>query len=254
MRIRLVHWRAGEAGVLLDALQAAGHQVDYDEQLSPETFRVIRHSPPDVFVIDLSRLPSHGREVATYIRGQKNTRQIPILFLDGAPGKVEAISQLLPDAVYAPQTRLRSALRQALQNRPASPVVPAQMMARYTGRTAAQKLGIREGCTVVLINAPRDCNAALGELPPGAALDETGALPGDVTLWFVDDAAVCAKGLPEMRRLARRTKLWIVWRKGCGVTPRFLRESAAALGLVDYKICAVDANWSAMLFAHQKSV
>jgi hypothetical protein len=36
------------------------------------------------------------------------------------------------------------------------------------------------------------------------------------------------------------------------VTQPFLRESAAAVGLVDYKICSVDAAWSAMLFARRK--
>ena len=56
-----------------------------------------------------------------------------------------------------------------------------------------------------------------------------------------------------MRRLAARTKLWILWRKGSDVTQPFLRESAGAVGLVDYKICAVDAVWSAMLFARRKT-
>jgi hypothetical protein len=57
-----------------------------------------------------------------------------------------------------------------------------------------------------------------------------------------------------MRKLAGRTKLWILWRKGSGVTQPFLRESAAAVGLVDYKICSVDGTWSAMLFARRKAV
>ena len=39
-----------------------------------------------------------------------------------------------------------------------------------------------------------------------------------------------------------------------GVTQQFLRESAAAVGLVDYKICSVDETWSAMLFARRKPV
>jgi hypothetical protein len=57
-----------------------------------------------------------------------------------------------------------------------------------------------------------------------------------------------------MRKLAARTKLWILWRKGSSVTQPFLRESAAEVGLVDYKICSVDATWSAMLFARRKAV
>jgi CheY-like chemotaxis protein len=253
-RVRLVHWKGSEAGALLDTLRAAGHRVDYDEQLHPDGFLAIRQSPPDVFVIDLSRLPSHGREVAIFFRGQKATRNIPVVFVNGAPEKVEAIRKLLPDAVYAPSAQLTSALLEALENRPAKPVVPAQMMERYSSRTTAQKLGIREGATVALIDPPRNYAAAIGDLPAGAVLEEAPAALCDITLWFVHDAAACAEALPAMRKLAVRTKLWIVWRKGSSVTQQFLRESAAALGLVDYKICSVDKTWSAMLFARKKAV
>jgi serine/threonine protein kinase len=66
-------------------------------------------------------------------------------------------------------------------------------------------------------------------------------------------ARSCAEALPKMRKLAGRTKLWILWRKGGEVTQQFLRESAAKIGLVDYKICSVDRTWSGMLFARRKS-
>jgi CheY-like chemotaxis protein len=250
-RIRLVHWNAAEAAALQAALRAAGNAVDYDEKLDSGGFRTIRASPPDAFVIDLSRLPSHGREVATFVRGQKATRHIPIVFVGGAPEKVQAIRRLLPDAVYTAPGRLRSALRAALTNRLASPVVPAQMMARYASRSAAQKLGIREGSTAALIDPPRNYAGVIGGLPDAASLDETPTASCPVTLWFVRDAAACREALPGMRKLAARTKLWILWRKGSDVTQPFLRESAAAVGLVDYKICSVDAAWSAMLFARR---
>jgi len=257
MTVRVIHWKAGEAGPLLAALRAGGHAVDYDEKWSSDGFRAMRASPPDAFVIDLSRLPSHGREVAVFFRGHKATRLIPIVFVDGAPEKVDAIRKLLPDAVYTSAGRLPSALREALANRPASPAVPAQMMERYASRNAAQKLGIREGSTAAVIEPPRNYASVIGELPAGACLqEESEAAPAagcPITLWFVHDAAACREALPHMRQLAARTKLWILWRKGSGVTQPFLRESAAAVGLVDYKICSVDAAWSAMLFARRKA-
>jgi DNA-binding NarL/FixJ family response regulator len=253
-RVRLIHWKASEAAALLAALRAAGHLVDYDEELSSTGFRAIRESPPDAFVIDLSRSPSHGREAATFIRGQKAIRHIPIVFVGGAPEKVEAIHKLLPDAVYSAPGRLASALRTALAKRPANPVVPTQMMARYGSRGAAQKLGIREGSVAGLIDPPRNYAGSIGDLPDGATLEESPADACPITLWFVHDAAACQEALPVMRKLAARTKLWILWRKGSAVTQPFLRESAAAVGLVDYKICSVDANWSAMLFARRKAV
>ena len=55
-------------------------------------------------------------------------------------------------------------------------------------------------------------------------------------------------------QIADRTKLWIVWRKGStdGLTSNLVREAANEAGLVDYKICAVDAQWSGMVFARRK--
>jgi len=238
-RVRLVHWRASEAAALLATLGAAGHAVDYDEDAASAGFRAIFTWPPDVFAIDLSRLPSHGREVAIFFRGQKATRHIPIVFVGGAPEKVEAVRKVLPDAVYTVPGRLRSALREALARRPASPVVPAQMMARYASRSAAQKLGIREGTAAVLIDPPRNYAGVIGELPVGAALEEGPAVGCPVTLWFVHDGADCREAMPGMRKLAVRTKLWILWRKGSGVTQQFLRESAAA---VDWLITR-SARW-----------
>ena len=108
-RVRLIHWKATEAAALLASLRAAGHALDYDEDLSSAGFRAIRDSPPDAFAIDLSRLPSHGRDVATFLRGQKATRHIPIVFVGGAPENVGAICKLLPDAVYT--TPARAAIR-----------------------------------------------------------------------------------------------------------------------------------------------
>src|ERR1035441_6463395 len=137
MTVRLIHWKASEAAALLAALRTGGHVVDYDEKVASDGFRSIRESPPDVFAIDLSRLPSHGREVAAFFRGRKATRHIPIVFVGGAPEKAAAIRKLLPDAVYTAPGRLRSALRAAFANRPASPVVPAQMQAPHACRNPA---------------------------------------------------------------------------------------------------------------------
>jgi len=251
-RVRLFHWKAAEAGALIERLRAAGHAVDYDER-PQDSVREMRRRPPDVVVIDLSRLPSRGRDAAAWLRARKAMRHIPIVFVNGAEERVDAMRQSIPDAVYVSGAKLRSAVRQAAANRPADPIVPQTMMERYATRTAAQKLGIREDTTVAVIDPPRNFdigvegNVRISErygAPDGAA--------ADITLWFVHDAAACIEALPDMRKLAARTRLWIVWRKGSRVKQPFLRESAAAVGLVDYKICAVDRTWSAMLFARRK--
>jgi hypothetical protein len=204
-------------------------------------------------VIDLTHRPSHGREVAVYLRGLKATRHIPIVFVDGAPDKVDAVRGVLPDAVYTTADGLFAALRRALSKRVADPVVPAPMMDRYAGRTAAQKLGIRENTVAGLIDPPANYASTIGELPGGASFEESPTAVCAVTLCFLHDMADVPASLASVRGLAARTKLWILWRKGGGIKGDFVRESGIALGLVDYKICSVDANWSAMAFARRRA-
>ena len=86
-RIRLLHWNASEAAKYLSALAAGGHRVEYDERFEPRLLRQWRAQPPDVFVIDLSRLPAQGREIAIGLQQWPATRRVPIVFCDGAPEK-----------------------------------------------------------------------------------------------------------------------------------------------------------------------
>jgi hypothetical protein len=95
-------------------------------------------------VIDLNRLPSHGGHVATFLRQAKTTRHVPIIFIEGDPQKTARVRKLLPDDVYTPWSRVRSAVREALRRKPEQPVVP-DTMAGYSGTPLPRKLGIRAG-------------------------------------------------------------------------------------------------------------
>ncbi|MBV9300903.1 MAG: hypothetical protein JOY62_15425 [Acidobacteriaceae bacterium] len=253
-RIQLLHWNAGEARAYLELLRASGYDVQYNDQFRPGMMRTWRESPPDAFVIDLSRLPSHGREIATALRQSAATRRIPIVFCDGAEDKVRLIQTELPDAVYSKRSTLRSALKRAIANPPEHPVTPKAMMDRYASKTAPQKLGIKESSIVAVIDPPRDCAKVLGQLPPNVELVEEPGAKAQVTLCFVQDSNTLQSTLSAVRELAPYTKLWILWRKGGpkergAISEGSLREQAIALGLVDYKICSVNEVWSAMLFA-----
>lgn len=257
-RIRLLHWKATEATPLIDLLRAAHYNVDYDEQFRPALMRSWREDPPDAFVIDLSRLPSHGREIAILLRQSPKTRCIPIVFCGGAEDKVERIRGEIPDAAYCAPSQLRATLRRALKNPPAQqPVIPTAMMDRYASRTAAQKLGIKESSTVALIDPPRDYLKMLGDLPAGVEISEEPEAAASVTLCFVHQPEFLPARLSRMRELAGATKLWILWRKGGSaargdLTERAVRECAIDLGLVDYKICSVNPVWTAMAFARKR--
>jgi hypothetical protein len=251
-RVCLFHWKSAEAEPLVATLRSAGHKVDYRDKLA--NYRELRVKPPDAVVIDLTRMPSHGRELAVFLRGGKVTRHIPIIFVGGDSGKVEAIRRLLPDAVYAPASRLKSAVKSALAHPPPNPVKPIPTMERWGDRSTAQKLGIAKDSRVAVIDPPPDYARAIGEIPEGAQFDEESTSGCKLALWFVHGPAEFQSALPRMRRLAERSRLWILWRKGKrdGLDGNLIRQGAIDVGLVDYKICSVNETWSAMVFAVKK--
>src|SRR5690242_18160267 len=152
-RVRLFHWRAEEARTLVAALRAGGYAVEYPGDKANGSWRSLRENPPLAAIIDLTRLPSHGRYVAAEIRASKSMRSIPIVFVDGDPAKIERIRKDLPDAVYTSRTRLVSALKRV---KPLSDPVVAPRMMNRTDRTTAEKLGIKAGARVALIDPPAD--------------------------------------------------------------------------------------------------
>lgn len=237
-----------------ERISGAGFQVDYDPVIDYTLYRKCRENPPNAIVIDLSRLPSHGREVAIALRQSAKTRQIPIVFCDGQAEKVKLTKQVLPDATYCTSRTLLTILRRV---RPLEdPLRPADMMNRYGSRTTAAKLGIKAGSRVAIIDAPADLNQILGELPKDTEFVEG---DGDVTLCFAHTVDNLRSEISRVRRLASKSKLWILWRKKSaaghtGVTETLVRETGIDLGLVDYKICSVDRTWSALAFAQRKQV
>lgn len=258
-RVCLIHWKAEEAEEKIAKLRAAGYEVDYGE-MNPETLRDWRDNPPAAFVIDLSRLPSQGRDVAMALRGYKNTRHTPLVFVEGEPEKVERFKVNLPDAVYTSWGRIRGSLKTAIAKPPASPFVPASNLAGYSGVPLPKKLGVKPNSTVALVGAPKDFEKTLGELPEGVKLKKRADRACDLIIWFVRMRAELYGRIKEMAELtgdAGASGLWIAWpKRASGVasdmTENVVRETGLASALVDYKICAIDATWSGLKFARRK--
>jgi hypothetical protein len=257
-RILLIHWHAGEAEERAGRLRRLGHEVaTFSSQEGGEALRGLLDRPPDAFVIDLGRLPSHGREVAGFFRRQKATRRVPLVFVGGAPEKVERARRLLPDAVYTRWKGIAVALRRAMAEPPARPVVPGAM-AGYSGTPLPKKLGIKPGARVALVDAPDDFEATLGDLPEGVRLRRGARGPTDVVLLFARSRACLARRFPQAARaLSDPGALWLVWpKKASGVatdlTQQDVRAHGLGLGFVDYKICAIDEVWSGLCFSRRR--
>lgn len=253
-RVRLFHWKSKEAAALIAKLRAAGFEAVHNAETQSPSVRELKESGAVAIVIDLSRLPSHGKYVGAWVRGSKSTRHLPLVFVGGEAEKVAAIKKQMPDAVYSSIAGVGAALKKAIAQPPSDPVVPRQMMETAPGRTAAQKMGIRAGTPVGLIDPPADYLKVLGVLPEGVGLEENPRRVCPVTVWFVHDRGEYEAALASRRALAAKSRLWIVWQKGRrdGLNGNFVREAALAMGLVDYKVCSLDGVWTGMVFAVKK--
>ena len=99
-RIRLVSWNEDAARVRARQLSGMGFSVDASSLLGRGgVIGHFRDAAPGAVVLDLDRLPSHGREVGITLRGSKSTRHLPLIFAGGDPEKVERIRVELPDAL-----------------------------------------------------------------------------------------------------------------------------------------------------------
>jgi CheY-like chemotaxis protein len=253
----LVHWHAGEARVHAAKLERGGHRVtSFSDPGGGEALRAVRQNPPDAFVIVLDRLPSHGRAVGEWLRQQKATRHLPLVFVGGKPEKIDGVRRLLPDATYAQWPQLRRTLQAALRRPPANPVVPGPM-AGYSGTPLPRKLGIRADSIVALVAAPADFSTTLGSLPAGATLRPHARGTAQVVVLFVRSRADLARRFPAAARAtADPGRLWIAWPKKTSRVQSDLSEpDVRGFGLarhwVDYKICAIDSTWSGLCFARR---
>ncbi len=153
-RIQLNHWNVAEAQQRAELLSTAGYEVDSAAPAGPELLRKLRNNLPAAVAIDLTRIPSQGRDVALAIRQSSATRHVPLVFIGGETNKVQQIKTILPDALYCEWSRIRSALKQAIDHPPRNPVVPTSLFAGYAGKALPKKLGIKAHSVVALVGAP----------------------------------------------------------------------------------------------------
>jgi hypothetical protein len=126
----------------------------------------------------------------------------------------------------------------------------------YSGTPLPQKLGIKPGRVVLLVAAPDGFEQRLGALPEGASLRRRAAI-AHLTIWFVASRAVLARQVKARAAALGQDGIWICWpKKASGVptdvTEQAVRETGLLHGLVDYKVCAIDATWSGLKFARRK--
>jgi len=219
-----------------------------------------RKVSPAAVLIDLDRLPSHGREVAVVLRNSKSTRYIPIVFAGGLAEKVDRVRRELPDASFTNWKRATTALKNALKRRLVAPAQPVAHMQRYAGSSLVKKLGVKPGMKIAVLAAPGDFEEKLGELPEGVEFQPKVTRETALAVWFVRSRMELAGELEFLiARLPERVGIWIVHPKQAGryradFNQRDVMAIGLATGLAVSKVCAVDADWSGLMFRRKKMV
>lgn len=259
-RVLLVHWKAEELAERVERLAAAGHEVEATA-VTPTPIRRVVELDPEVLVVDLGRLPSHGREVADALCASKKTRHIRIVFVAGQPAKVERARSQFPGATFVQWSGIAKGIERALASRkPAAPRKPAAVArpGGYSGTPLPKKLGIKPRTTIALLDAPPGFDTTLGPLPPEVTVRRDARGTRALTLWFVTSARRLRTRAPKLAAQVGDGGLWICWPKKSSklateVAEADVRAAGLDAGLVDYKICAVDADWSGLKFSRRRS-
>jgi hypothetical protein len=132
-------------------------------------------------------------------------------------------------------------------------------MAGYSGTPLARKLGLKAPMTWVVIDAPREYRAWLGDVPAGVKIASRPGKPLAAAHVFVTRRADLERRVKELRAtLDPAGFAWISWPKksskvATDVTEDTIREVALPLGFVDVKVCAVSDVWSGLKLVVRKS-
>lgn len=134
----------------------------------------------------------------------------------------------------------------------------AATSAGYSGTPLPKKLEIKSNTRVATVGAPPEFSEVLGELPAGAKLQRGLLGPRDLTIWFITSRQQLEGDFSRVAPLKGEGSLWIAWpKKASGrktdLTEDVLREVILPHGLVDRKVCAIDATWAGLLFSWRKS-
>ncbi len=132
-------------------------------------------------------------------------------------------------------------------------------MVGYSGTPLAKKLGIKEGCRVLLLHGPGDLRSWLDPLPLNVKflndLDER----ADVIIAFFDSADLLAPSIDTLiQSLAVDGGLWIAWPKKASKVPTDITEDLLRVlfldvtPMVDNKVCAISDIWSGLRFVRRK--
>ena len=124
--------------------------------------------------------------------------------------------------------------------------------AGYSGTPLPLKLGLKEGMRVLLVRPPQGAEGLLEPIPADVRLMRRAGGSLDMVLAFCHRRRDLARDLDRLLpSLVPAGMFWAAWPKRASgvatdITEDVVREVALPMGLVDTKVCAIDATWSGL--------
>ena len=262
-KVFLTHWEERQARADASRMRKLGFLVEHEFAKTSNAatlfMRQMRAAPPDALLINLDRSVAKGEWVALALRQSPATRLVPLVFYGGKPEAIARIRRLLPDVLYfATIDHLVPELPRIAAMRLKEAVKAPSVLAGYSGTPLPKKLGIKEGSTVTLVNAPADFAKTLGKLPSQVKFGTRPSEKSDVILWFVTSQKQFLSKLAQMADMNRGNILWVAWpKKASGIesdlTETVIRAKSLSFGIVDVKVCAIDETWSGLMFRRRRA-
>jgi hypothetical protein len=134
--------------------------------------------------------------------------------------------------------------------------VAKAQQAGYSGTPLWKKLGFKDGTAVAVLNAPSHYRSLLEGCPAGVRFVAV-AKGADAIHLFITEVKEVSRITQLSQHLPPATMLWVSWPKlssklSKGLREDDIRDAALACGLVDIKVCAVDADWSGLKLTRRK--
>ena len=131
------------------------------------------------------------------------------------------------------------------------------MTAGYSGTPLAKKLGLKPGLRTLWDGMPASVAAEIGET--GIDLLPAPEPPIDAAHIFVTARLELEAKLHElMPLLGSGGFIWVSWPKKASkvatdITEDVIRDVCLPMGLVDLKVCAIDATWSGLKLMRRRA-
>jgi hypothetical protein len=127
--------------------------------------------------------------------------------------------------------------------------------AGYSGTPLPQKLGLKSGMRFIVLNAPPELDVILAGAPDLVRLARVTSF--DCALVFAKTERALATAFSKLpAKLVDTGMIWIAWPKktfgaATELTENIVRRAGLGTGLVDVKVCAIDATWSGLKFVRR---